>query len=43
MKRLQNLNLATTDRNAFPLVVLAVLILIVLLYIKQQGTPYMNF
>ena len=43
MNRPQNLNLATTDRSAFPLVVLAVLILIVLLYIKQQGTPYMNF
>lgn len=42
MNRPQNLNLIRTDRNAFPLVAL-VLILIVLLYIKQQGTPYMNF
>lgn len=43
MNRPQDLNLNTTNRLAFSPVALLLLILIVLLNVKQQGTPYTSF
>lgn len=43
MNRPQNLILTTTNHLAFWPVSLLLLILIVLLNVKQQGTPYTSF